>query len=235
MQPQSQNKLLITVALCVSAATMAATWYWLGAQTAAPADAPAPRTAAWDGPIGPGQVRAEAPEAAAPATVEGTGLTLDAAGRLVPDRALLALIDDTLAQADAATIGARVAELHTFFKTRLPAQAAQDGQRILNDYLQYLRMRQAARASVTPLDPAGLTDADVGALLAWQSQQAQLRERMLGAALSKAWFAQPDSRCGAALRDWRQRRQPGVPQDPVRDADAQSCADQLMANFVQGG
>ena len=230
MQPQSQNKLLITVALCVSAATMAATWYWMGAQTAAPADVPAPRTAAWDGPIGPGQVRAEAPEAAAPATVDGTGLTVDAAGRLVPDRALLALIDGAVLRGD--TAAAAVDELRTMFKTRLPEKAAQDGQRILNDYLQYLRMRQGARARLAPLEGGGLSDADVATLLAWQSEQALLRERMLGAALAKAWFGQSDSRCANELRELRQR---GVSRDLVRDADAQACADQLMATFPQLG
>lgn len=230
MQTQSRNKLLITVSLCVSAATMAATWYWMGAQTAAPADAPAPQTAAWDGPIGPGQVRAEAPEAAAPATIAGTGLTVDAGGRLVSDRALLALIDGAVLRSDGSA--AAVDELRTLFKTRLPDKAAQDAQRILNDYLQYLRMRQGARARLAPLEGGGLTDADAATLLAWQSEQALLRERMLGAALSKAWFGQSDSRCANELRELRQR---GAGRDLVRDAEAQSCADQLMATFPQLG
>jgi hypothetical protein len=249
MQAHSQNKLLMAAGLCVSAATMAATWYWHGAHTAAPTETPAPRAAGWDGPIGPGQARAAAPEIAAPAAVKGTSLTVDAGGRLVPDQALHAMIDNALAHADAASIAGRVDELRAFFQMRLPATAAQDGQRILNDYLQYLRVRQAARSRLVPVSENGLTETDVAALLAWQSQQAQLRERMLGAPLAKAWFAESDSRCGAVFRDWqgqrsgdasdpmaiRERRLHGAAQDAIRDADAQSCADQLMANFSQGG
>ncbi|WLI90813.1 hypothetical protein Q4S45_06770 [Massilia sp. R2A-15] len=234
--------------LCISAATMAATWYWQGAHTAAPTETPAPRAAGWDGPIGPGQVRAEAP-AATVAADNGSGLTVDASGHLVPDQALHALIDNALAHADAASVAARVEELRGYFQTRLPATAAQDGQRILNDYLQYLRVRQAARSRLTPLEGPGLTDTDIAFLLAWQAQQAQLRERMLGATLAKAWFAQSDSRCDAVLRDLsaqrsgdqsdpmaiRERRLHGAAQEAIRGADAQSCADQLMANFSQGG
>lgn len=248
MQAQTNNKLLIAAALCLSAATMAATWYWHGAHSAPPA-APAPAAAGWDGPIGPGQARNPAPDFAVPALVKGTSLTLDAAGHLVPDQALHALIDNALAHADAASVPIRVDELRAWFQMRLPPAAAQDGQRILGDYLQYLRMRQDARARLSPLDPSGLTDADVSNLLTWQQQQAQLRERMLGAKLSKAWFAESDSRCDAVLRDWRaqrsgdetdpmairERRLHGAAQAAIRDADAQSCADQLMTNFSQGG
>lgn len=248
MQAQSHNKLLVAAGLCISAATMAATWYWHGAHSTPPAPPPA-AAANWDGPIGPGQARTAAPDIAAPAAVKGTSLTVDGAGHLVPDQALHALIDNALAQADAASIAGRVDELRAYFQMRLPPVAAQDGQRILGDYLQYLRVRQDARARLAPLDATGLTDADVAALLAWQAQQAQLRERMLGAQLAKAWFADSDSRCDTVFRDWRaqrsgdetdpmairERRLHGAAQDAIRNADVQSCADQLMANFSQGG
>jgi hypothetical protein len=82
-------------------------------------------------------------------------------------------------------------------------------------------------------------------MLAWQQQRAQLRERMLGGAVSQAWFGTEDADCRTALNDWRLMRAPSDADEvdsnelrarrlhgPVleqrRNERAQSCAARMM-------
>jgi lipase chaperone LimK len=211
--------------------------------TDAPTAAPA-RAASWDGPVGPGALAAAAPTAG---SGHGEQPLLDAAGRLVVDSALHRLFDSFLKGGRAP----REQELRAYLKRRLGPPALAQAEGLAGDYLRYLQAEAALRARqrFAPPDPAGLSPSDVAQMLAWQQQRAQLRERMLGVAVSQAWFGLEDADCRMALTDWRMMRTPaeseevdsnelrarrlhGAVLEQRRNERAQSCASELMARLA---
>jgi len=203
-----------------------------------PAAAAPARESSWDGPVGPGALAV----AARPA---GSGPEepplLDAAGRLVVDPALHRLYDSFLKN------GGREQELRAYLKRRLTPPVLAQAETLAGDYARYLKAEAALRANgrLAPLDPAGMSSAQVEQMLAWQQQRAQLRERMLGIAVSEAWFGTEDANCRTALADWRTMRAPagseevdsnelrarrlrGAVLEQRRNERAQSCAAQMM-------
>jgi lipase chaperone LimK len=213
-------------------------------------DAPpaaAARPASWDGPVGPGALAAAAPTAD---SGHGEQPLLDPAGRLMVDPALHRLFDSFLKGGGAP----RERELRAYLKRRLGQPALAQAEGLAGDYLRYLQAEAALRASqrFAPPDPAGLSPSDVAQMLAWQQQRAQLRERMLGSAVSQAWFGTEDADCRMALADWRLARAPadseevdsnelrerrlhGAALEQRRNERAQSCAGQLMERLAANG
>lgn len=211
---------------------------------------------AWDGPIGPGALAGAVREPRGPGQdLQAAGaprLALDASGHLVPDLALRRLMDSFLVAGKGAQRQARAAELRAYLKGLLTAPAVQEAQRIAVDYLAYLEAeeRMLARERFARPDPAGLADGEVTHLLEWQRQRAQLRERILGSAVAKAWFDADDAACAAALGEWQKQRVPldGAQEpDPVelrerrihgavleqrRNENAQACASQVMEGLA---
>lgn len=218
--------------------------------------APPPQSSAWNGPIGPGALAGDVREPAAPGLgMQAAGaphLALDASGHLVPDLALRALMDSFLGAGSGMQRQAGAAELRTFLQRQLSAPALQEAQRIANDYLAYLEAegQMLARERFAKPDPAGLSDGEVAHLIAWLRQRAQLRERMLGSVVAKAWFDSDDATCWAALDEWQKQRTPldgGEEPDPVelrerrlhgavleqrRNENAQACAAQVMQGLA---
>jgi lipase chaperone LimK len=219
-----------------------------------PRNAPEPAQVArpWDSPIGPGQLVGALREPVAPGLdlqgAPGPQLALDRGGHLLPDQALRTLIDSFVAKAKGAERRQQAAALRAFLKGRLPSPAAAEADRIVTDYLGYLEVEEQllARERFARPDPAGLSPSEVDRLLAWQQQRAQLRERMLGAAVAQAWFETEDSTCATALDDWRKLREPedetqepdsnelrarrihGTALEERRNNNAQACASQIM-------
>jgi hypothetical protein len=220
---------------------------------AAPADPPA-RVASWDGPVGPGALSAPAAGdgAAAAAPVPGEQPLLDAAGRLLVDPALHRLFDSFLKNGAGGT--PRGPELRAWLKRRLVPPALTQAEGLAGDYARYLKAETALRANerFAPLDRTGLSPAQVEQMLEWQQRRAQLRERMLGTAVSQAWFGTEDADCRTALIDWRTMRAPaeseevdsnelrarrlhGAALEQRRNERAQSCASQLMERLAVDG
>jgi lipase chaperone LimK len=222
-----------------------------------PAAAPA-RTASWDGPVGPGALAVTSPAdsgAGGPpssAPMPGEQPLLDATGRLLVDPALHRLFDSFLK--NGAGGAPREQELRAYLKRRLVSPALTQAEGMAADYARYLKAEAALRANerFSPLDRAGLSPSQVEQMLAWQQQRAQLRERMLGAAVSQAWFGTEDADCRTALTDWRTMRAPvgseevdsnelrdrrlhGAMLEQRRNERAQSCASQLMDRLAVNG
>ena len=227
------------------------------AAASATASATVPATAAvrassWDRPIGPGALVPAAAVAAPADGGAGRQPLLDAAGRLKVDPALRRLFDSFLRNG---TAGAqREVELRAYLQRRLVPPALTQADTLAGDYLRYLTAEAALRANarLAPPDPAGMSAAQVEQMLAWQQQRAQLRERMLGSAVSQAWFGTEDADCRTALADWRLTRAPagsdevdsnelrarrlhGAVLEQRRNERAQSCASQLMDRLAAGG
>lgn len=231
---------------------------WLHGAGTHPAEAPPAKSAsAWDGPIGPGALPRGMPggsamSGAAPAPA-GTGdqPLADADGHLMVDARLHALFDSYLLQAGAAR-DARADELRTWLGSRLAQPALGQALDLAGAYLRYLQTEDELRARqhFTRPDPAGLTDAQVDQMVAWQQTRAQLRERMLGTAVAQAWFAADDAGCSAAFAEWRKQHEPADAPDvdsnelrarrlhgavlaERRNEYAQACAGRLMGTFTQ--
>jgi hypothetical protein len=221
--------------------------------------APAPRASVWNGPIGPGRLTGPLPElpplGAELQAAPDSQLAVDSAGHLVPDFALRTLLESFLARATGPQRQAKATELRAYLKSRLKAPAAEEAERILTDYLSYLDANEQmlARERFSPPNPAGLSETEVEHLLAWQRLRAQLRQRMLGLAVSQSWFEGEERFCDSALHEWQQQRQPPDPAeepDPVtrresrvhaadldarRDYNAQVCAGQISERLAAGG
>jgi hypothetical protein len=138
--------------------------------------------------------------------------------------------------------------LQDYLNRQLAPAAAAEGGRIAGRYTQYLdtHERLLARERFGALAAQPLAERDVERLLAYREQRAQLRERMLGATLARAWFEADDTHCVAALREWQLQHvapEPGQELDPVeirerrihgaalearRDEDAQVCAARMI-------
>jgi hypothetical protein len=234
--------------VCLLGAALAVTGVvYLRGEPSPAAPAPAPASAAtWDGPLGPGAL-------AAPArAVDGTALAsaeqplLDAGGRLAIDAALHRLFDAYL-KGGAASGESGAQALRAYLKRRLTGPALSQAESLADAYRRYLQAEAALRANerLAPPDRDGLSAAQLEKMLTWQQQRAQLRERMLGAAVSQAWFGTEDVDCRTALVDWRlmhtpagaedvdsnelrARRLHGARLEESRNARAQSCAAQLM-------
>jgi len=230
------------------AAGVMATVYLRDPETAPLAPA---RTASWDGPAGPGALAAAAPAgsgagaATAVAPAQGEQPLLDAAGRLLIDPALHRLFDSYLKNGAAGM--PREQELRAWLKRRLVPPTLAQAEGLVGDYARYLKAEAALRANqrLAPPDPAGMSAFQTEQMLAWQQQRAQLRERMLGTAVSQAWFGTEDADCRTALSDWRLTRAPieseevdsnelrarrlhGPMLEQRRNERAQSCAAQMM-------
>lgn len=221
------------------------------------ADAPAQAAGTWDNPIGPGQLGGAVRDAPMlgldPDAARDPHLALDSGGHLVPDLALRTLVDSFIGKSSGAERQARAGQLRAFLDRKLQAPAAQDAHRIVGDYLAYLDAEAPLRARerFARPDPSGLSDAEVEHLLAYQQQRAQLRQRMLGSAVAKAWFEGDESECATALSDWRKLHEPadaadvdsnelqarrlhGAALEERRNAFAQDCASQIMAGLAPG-
>jgi hypothetical protein len=232
---------------------------WLQGRGAPAAEnPPAPVAHSWDGPIGPGMLAASAREAQTPAFMaqvpRDAELVVDGGGHLVPDLALRSLLDSYLLKTKGPERKARADQLRSFLAGRLKQPALADAQRVVNDYLGYLDTEEQllARERFEPPAPSGLTEAQVEHLLAWQQQRTQLRERLLGVAVSQAWYEAEDSTCRTALADWRRqrdvpateetdsnehraRRTRGAALEERRNYYAQSCASQIMDGLAGRG
>jgi lipase chaperone LimK len=231
---------------------------WLhgaGTHQAAPA-APTPSASAWDGPIGPGALPRGVPmndTALAQAGMGDQPLT-DAGGQLLVDARLHALFDSYLLSAKGAAREARAGELRAWLGRLLTQPALGQADTLATAYLRYLQAEDELRARqrFTRPDPAGLTDAQVDQMVAWQQTRAELRERMLGMTVAQAWFEADDADCKGAFADWRKQHEPADSADvdsnelrarrlhgavlaERRNDHAQSCASQLMDGLAQQG
>lgn len=216
----------------------------------------APAAAMWEGPAGPGLLSSpvhDLPALAPGAQPRDTKIALDQAGHLVPDLALRSLMDSFIVSSKRSERVAMAAQLRTLLRERLNQPAAGEADRLVTDYLAYLQAEEQMRAAerFTQPDPAGLSEAEVRHLLAWQRQRAALRERMLGIPVASAWFDSEDARCSSALADWEKLREPLAQQDdsyeqtmrrrygPMletrRNDDAQACAAQIAQALAQHG
>lgn len=222
-----------------------------GASTAAPAPAPQ-----WDGPAGPGllssPVRDLPPLGLDSQAMRDAKIAVDAAGHLVPDRALRKLMDGFLVKGKPSERQAMQAQLRVYLRERLQQPAAGEADRLVTDYLAYLESEQQmlSRERLTQPDPSGLSEEQVEHLLAWQKQRADLRQRMLGTAVASAWFDAEDAGCANALGDWQKqlappddddsneqfaRRRYGQRLAEGRNNNAQACAAQIAGSMAQRG
>lgn len=248
------SKLTIVAAVGTVVLTVLGVVYWQRA--AIPDAATPPRAANWDGPIGAGTLSAApqelAPLGAALDVPRELSLTVDAGGHLVPDRALRRLMDSFLANGPVAGRQQRALDLRAYLKGKLAPGAANEADRIVAAYLDYLSAQDQmlARAGLSAPAAGGLTERDVERLLAVQDQRAQLRQHLLGDAITQAWFNADDARCNVVLRDWqkqfatagasqeedpmelRERRLHGPALAAMRTADAESCATQMRQGFA---
>ncbi len=240
----------LACALAAAAGVMGVVYLGGGATPPAVAAAPAASASPWDGLVGPGRLAASAASAAgSTAPAPGEQPLAGADGRLLADRNLHRLFDAYLN-----TGQPREQALRAYLKSRLNPQALFQAEGLAAAYLRYLRMEAALRAQqrLAPIDPAGLSAAQVEQMLAWQQQRAQLRERMLGMPVAQAWFGTADEDCRTAFADWRTMRAPagsddvdsnelrarrlhGAVLEQSRNERAQSCAGQLMAGLAADG
>jgi hypothetical protein len=228
--------------------------YWQrpeAVQEAAPAPA-----AQWDGAIGPGMLSGplrDMPASALEAqSMRDTKIAVDAAGHLVPDRALRSLMDGFLVNGRQSERQAMEAQLRVFLRDRLSQPAAGEADRLVTDYLAYMNVEQQvlSRERFTQPDPSGLTDDQIQHLLAWQKRRAELRQRMLGTAAASAWFDAEDGDCANALNDWQKQMAPPADDDSNeqfarrryghrleegRNNNAQACAAQIAGSIAQRG
>jgi lipase chaperone LimK len=220
----------------------------------------APRApASWNGPAGPGLL--VGPVRDLPATgldalaMHDTKIALDDAGHLVPDAALRSLMDAFLVTSRRSERLAMASQLRALFQAGLRQPAAAEADRLVTAYLAYLGAQEQmlARERFARPDPSGLTDQQLEHLLAWQRERAQLRQRMLGATVARAWFEQEDATCSAAFDDWRKLREPpgagqevdsvelmtrrrqGAALEERRNMNAQTCAAQMIDSFAPRG
>jgi hypothetical protein len=248
MRSRLETPLTLAGALAAIVAGVLAALYWQ--QQAAPESAVATAPAAtWDWLVVPGMSRVDTPSPGLiPEPAPEPGLALDPDGHLVAGLALRRLIDSYLARGPAETRAERVRQLLDFLNHRLAAAAAAEGARIVGRYSQYLdtQERLLARERFEAFATRPLSERDVERLLDYREQRAQLRERVLGAKLARAWFEADDSRCVAALREWqlqhvapeagqeldpieiRERRIHGAALEARRNEDAQVCAAQMI-------
>jgi hypothetical protein len=222
-------------------------------QPIAPVAAPS-----WNGPIGPGLLSGpvrEPPAAGLEAeAMRGAKIAVDEGGHLVPDPALRRLMDGFLLSGPRTQRQAMAAQLRSFLQASLRAPAAGEADRLVTDYLAYLGAEEQmlARERFDRPDPAGLSGRQVEHLMAWQQQRSELRQRMLGMAVARAWFVQEDADCGAAFEDWRKMRDPetvdegdaveqatrrrfGGTLEQRRNYNAQACAAQVMSSVAPRG
>jgi hypothetical protein len=223
-----------------------------------PADAPAAASAqaagSWDAGVGPGLL--SSPVRDLPAIdaqlVRDTKIAVDAAGHLVPDRALRSLMDGFLVKGKQSERQAMETELRLFLRQSLRPPAAGEADRLVTAYQAYQQAEEQmlSRERFTQPDPDGLSDEQVKHLLAWQRQRADLRQRMLGAAVASAWFDEEDGNCAAVLDDWQKQLAPPDDDDSNeqlarrrfgnslaerRNNNAQACAAQIAESMAQRG
>jgi hypothetical protein len=244
----------LACAVAVAIGGGAVVWLQGGAARHAVPAAPAQTASAWDGPIGPGALPRGTPANDLALAQAGMGdqPLADAEGHLLVDARLRSVFDSYLLAAKGPARDARAAELRTWLRSRLGQPALGQATDLVSAYLRYLQAESElrARARFTRPDPAGLTDAQVDQMVAWQQTRAQLRERMLGTAVAQAWFGADDADCSTAFADWRKQREPrdapdldsnelrdrrlhGAVLEERRNERAQTCASQLMDGLAQ--
>jgi len=128
-----------------------------------------------------------------PAGVPGLALADD--GRLIADHALRSVMDAYLSQRDDAR---RMQWLDHYLSAALPAAAAQEARRLAAQYDTYLS-RHAALLRAQQFDD----DPDLYRLDSWIRQRRQLREQLLGAAVTEQWFGTEDAYVQQALDERR--------------------------------
>jgi hypothetical protein len=246
--------------VCAMAIGAGAVLWLQGPGTHQAETAPSRTASAWDGPIGPGALPRGMPMDLAAASTGGQPLA-DAGGHLLVDARLHGLFDSYLlpargapasASAPAVARDARARELRLWLDSQLKQPALGEAIELLGAYQRYLDAEDAMRARerFTRPDPAGLTDAQVDQMAAWQQARAQLRERMLGTNVAQAWFGMDDADCSSAFADWRKGRAPedaaevdsnelrarrlhGARLAESRNEHALSCAGRLMGALAQ--
>jgi lipase chaperone LimK len=193
-------------------------------------------------------VRDLPPLALDPQVMRDTKIAVDAAGHLVPDRALRRLMDEFLVKGNPSERQAKEVQLRELLRDRLKLSAAGEADRLVTDYLAYLNVEQQmlSRERFTQPDASGLTDEQVQHLLAWQKRRADLRQRMLGTSAASAWFDEEDGGCASALGDWEKQMAPPDDDDSNeqfarrrygqrlaegRNHDAQACAAQIAGSM----
>lgn len=218
---------------------------------------PAPAVAQqWDGAVGPGLLSSPVRDLPSlsldPQAMRDTKIAVDAAGHLVPDRALRHLMDGFLVKGKPSERQAMQAQLRLLLRERLKQPAAGEADRLVTDYLAYLDAEQQMllRERFTPPDPSGLSEQQVQHLLAWQKQRADLRQRMLGTAAASAWFDKEDAGCANALSEWQKQLAPPDDDDSNeqfarrrygrrlaegRNNNAEACAAQITGSMTQRG
>jgi hypothetical protein len=250
------SRLGLGLACAVAVAIGGGAVVWLqggAARHAAPATA-AQTAPAWDGAIGPGALPRGTPASDLPLAQAGMGdqPLVDAEGHLLVDARLHGVFDSYLLAARGAARDARADELRTWLRSRLGQPALGQATELVGAYLRYLQAESELRAHqrFTRPDPAGLTDAQVDQMVAWQQTRAKLRERVLGMAVAQAWYEADDADCNTAFADWRKQHEspdaPDVDSNELRarrlhgavlaerrNQHAQTCASQLMDGLAQ--
>jgi hypothetical protein len=254
------NMRTIAASVCAVVLAVAAVWYWQ--RSAAPDVGPASPHRHRDVPIRQGplndagpapRIGVLLPQIGALAPAPDSGPKIDSFGHLVPDLALRRLIDSFLSNTQTVPRQQRALELRAYLKGRLVAPANDEAERIVTSYLAYLDAQDrmlARERRAAPVAESGLSERAVEGLLAWQEQRAQLRRRLLGDALTRAWFEADDARCTTVLHDWlkqfappdptqepdfaelRERRLHGAALEAMRSFDAESCATQIRLGFA---
>jgi lipase chaperone LimK len=250
MASLSDSKLGLGIA-CVVGASAGVIGVFFARDSGQPEPPAAPaRTASWDGPAGPGMLAAASPGEGQSPAASGEQPLLDEAGRLKVDPSLRRVFDSFLKSGGPP----REHELRAWLRRRLQQPALAQAENLAGNYLRYLQAEAALRANahLAQPDPAGLSAFQTEQMLEWLQQRAQLRERMLGAAVSEAWFGAEDAACRTALADWRlareragsdevdsnelrARRVHGAMPEQRRNERARSCAAQLMDRLTADG
>jgi hypothetical protein len=116
-------------------------------------------------------------------------------GRLIADQALRAVMDAYLSQRDD---DRRMQSLDHYLSGALPAGAAQEARRLAAQYDTYLGRHAALLHAQQFTD-----DPDLYRLDSWIRQRRQLREQVLGAAVTEQWFGTEDAYLQQALDERR--------------------------------
>ena len=116
-------------------------------------------------------------------------------GRLIANQALRSVMDAYLSQRDDA---GRMQSLDHYLSAALPAGAAQEARQLAAQYDTYLSRHAALLHAQQFAD-----DPDLHRLDSWVRQRRQLREQMLGAAITEQWFGTEDAYLQQALDERR--------------------------------
>jgi hypothetical protein len=170
-----------------------------GGEPAPPVSSPRPASASGHAAIHTGAAQPGPARAVTGGTVLRQAgeqeLALADDGRLIADQALRAVMDAYLSQRDD---DRRMQSLDHYLSAALPAGAAQEARRLAAQYDTYLGRHAALLHAQQFTD-----DPDLYRLDSWIRQRRQLREQLLGAAVTEQWFGTEDAYLQQALDERR--------------------------------